>query len=237
MQTTEGPPWYHATTVGLVNFAPDLQDLHIAILTSLLNRVNTVTGKRYADDPALAYIEVHNEDDIFFGYRKLPTCPTYKKYLDRQFSNWLLAKYGSREGLAKAWAGELKASERPEDRSVEAVLSFVEQGGDKSARIRDTYAFVYECQDAYYKRVVKAIRQTGYQGAICGSCGQAQTFLGHLYNVGSDREVGFIDRHNYGRTDMLSRPGRGLLSAGMQQVADRPFHLSEWSGGGVFNGM
>ncbi|MFN3681658.1 MAG: beta-galactosidase [Nitrospira sp.] len=237
MRTTEGPPWYHASTVGLVNFAPDLQDLHIGVLKNLLNRVNTVTGKRYADDPALAYIEIQNEDDIFFGYRKLPQCPTYKKYLDRQFSKWLAAKYGSRDALAKAWGAQLKASESLEEGNVEAVLSFRELGGDSSPRIWDTYAFLYECQDAYYKRVVKAIRETGYQGAIVGSCWQAQTFLGHLYNLRSDREVGFIDRHNYGRTNMLSRPGWGLLSAGMQQVADRPFHLSEWAGGGVFRGM
>ena len=237
MQTKEGPPWYHASTVGLVNFAPDLQNLHIAVLKNLLNRVNTVTGKRYAEDRSLAYIEIQNEDDIFFGYRKLATCPTYKKYLDKQFSKWLAAKYGSREALAQAWGRQLKATENLDDGSVEATLSFREYGGDASVRIRDTYAFLYECQDAYYKRVVKAIRQTGYQGAICGSCWQAQTFLGHLYNVRSDREVGFIDRHNYGRTDMLSRPGYGLLSAGMQQVADRPFNLSEWAGGGVFNGL
>jgi len=90
MKTTQGPPWYQATTIGLVNFAPDLQDLHIAILKNLLNRVNTVTGRRYADSPSLAYIEIQNEDDIFFGYVPLVNqCPTYKKYVDGEFCKWL----------------------------------------------------------------------------------------------------------------------------------------------------
>jgi hypothetical protein len=55
--------------------------------------------------------------------------------------------------------------------------------------------------------------------------------------------VGYIDRHNYygggaGRHSMatgavhnetmLSRPGGGLLSTGLQQVEGRPFALSEW---------
>jgi hypothetical protein len=54
--------------------------------------------------------------------------------------------------------------------------------------------------------------------------------------------VGIIDRHNYfgggtGHTlksgsfnneSMLSRPGAGLLSSGMQQVHDSPFSISEW---------
>jgi hypothetical protein len=237
MRTKEGPPWYHASTVGLVNFAPDLQDLHIAILKNLLNRVNTVTHKRYAEHRALAYIEIQNEDDIFFGYSKIAKCSTYRKYLDGEFAKWLKAKYGSRKKLAEAWGDQLKAGETPDGGVAEATLTFWKYGGDASPRIRDTYAFLYECQDRYYKRVVKALREVGYQGAICGSCWQTQTFLGHLYNVRSDREVGFIDRHNYGRGDMLSRPGRGLLSAGMQQVADRPYNLSEWAGGSVFGGL
>ncbi|HYW95700.1 MAG TPA: hypothetical protein VE870_08940, partial [Bacteroidales bacterium] len=54
------------STIGLVNFAPDLQDLNIELTVNLLNHVNPYTGKRYADDPALAYIELQNEDDIFF---------------------------------------------------------------------------------------------------------------------------------------------------------------------------
>jgi hypothetical protein len=102
-QTKLGPPWYHRATIGLVNFAPDLQDLHIAILKKLLNRVNTETGIRYADDPMLAYIEIQNEDDIFFGYKSLvDSCPTYKKYIDGEFSKWLRKKYGSHDALAKA---------------------------------------------------------------------------------------------------------------------------------------
>ncbi len=238
METTQGPPWYHATTIGLVNFAPDLQDLHISILQNLLNRVNTVTGKRYADSPSLAYIEIQNEDDIFFGYTALVNqCPTYKKYVDREFSKWLLEKYGSRDELKDAWGDALGENESPAAGTVAAFVDRWRYGGDDSPRIQDAYAFLYKCQDEYYKRVVKAIRETGYRGAICGSCWQAQTFLGHLYNVRSDREVGFIDRHNYGGGDMLRSPGRSLLSAGMQQVADRPFALSEWAGGGVYNGM
>jgi hypothetical protein len=44
--------------------------------------------------------------------------------------------------------------------------------------------------------------------------------------------VGYIDRHNYfggGLFDtMLAHPGSGDFSSGLQQVADRPFGISEW---------
>ena len=56
--------------------------------------------------------------------------------------------------------------------------------------------------------------------------------LPHYFNLRSDYLVGYIDRHNYfggGLFDtMLTHPGSGYFSSGLQQVADRPFGLSEW---------
>ena len=56
--------------------------------------------------------------------------------------------------------------------------------------------------------------------------------LPHYYNLRSDYLVGYIDRHNYfgeGLFDsLLAQPGSGYFSSGLQQVADRPFGLSEW---------
>ncbi len=59
----------------------------------------------------------------------------------------------------------------------------------------------------------------------------------HYANLHTDCLVGLIDRHNYfgggdqnriDNTSMLRVPGSGHLSTGMEQVADRPFMLSEW---------
>jgi hypothetical protein len=79
---------------------------------------------------------------------------------------------------------------------------------------------------------VKAIRATGYQGPLCGSPWQAAGGLPHFYNLKSDYMVGYIDRHNYFgeklNDSMLGHPGSGDFSSGLQQVADRPFGMSEW---------
>ncbi|MGL6267315.1 MAG: hypothetical protein ACRC2O_05295, partial [Chitinophagaceae bacterium] len=75
-----------------------------------------------------------------------------------------------------------------------------------------------------------------------GSCWQAGSGIAHFYNMYSDYLAGVIDRHNYsgggtGHTfqpgkienePMVGFPGSGLLSTGFQQVADRPFQISEW---------
>lgn len=99
-------------TYAFINFAEDVQDLMIEMVVNLLKHKNPHTGKAYADDPALAFIELQNEDDIFFytSERAFNACPTYKQLFTAKFTDWLKAKYGSEDGLKKAW-GELKAGE------------------------------------------------------------------------------------------------------------------------------
>ena len=217
-------------TVGLVNFIPELQDLYIKVTTNLLNHRNEVTGLRYADDPALAMIEMRNEDCVFFwGYdRLIQKCPTYSKRLNQRFAKWLVAQYGSIDATAQAWGGLAKGE------SVEEGISpwsgYYYQSLPLTRRVADSYRFLFELQDEFYKRYEKAIRDTGYKGVLIGSCWQAHSFIGHLWNVYSDSRIGPIDRHNYSRAP-LNLPGAGLMSCFLQAVVDRPFGFSEWAGG------
>ena len=97
----------------------------------------------------------------------------------------------------------------------------------------DNGAFLHQVQDQFYTKFVKAIRDAGYKGPLCGSPWQAPAMVPEYYNLLSDGEVGFIDRHDYfGDPDiaatMLDKPGSGYLSMGLQQVDGRPFGVSEW---------
>jgi len=56
------------STGGFVSFLPDLQDAEWAWAQGLLSHVNPYTGLVYASDPALAIIEAHNEDSIFWHW-------------------------------------------------------------------------------------------------------------------------------------------------------------------------
>ncbi len=249
------------STVGLVNFAPDLQNLSIELTVNLLNRRNHVTGLRYADDPALAYVELQNEDDIFFPttMSAVNACPTYKKLFCEQFSGWLRRRYGSQAGLARAWGKraldaypEFQIGEHVDKGTVYPIAHFwyfspeglESQQRERGTRRRllDTARFLYETQNRFYRRYVKGIRATGYRGCIVGSCWQAGSGVSHLYNLHADYLAGLVDRHNYfgggsghdlhtgeiNNDAMVRCPGTGLLSTGFQQVANRPFFLSEW---------
>jgi hypothetical protein len=208
-------------TSGLINVAPDLQDLVIQMVVNLLNHTNTYTGKKYAEDPALSYVEMQNEDDVFWwnAPANLKKCPTYLKAVQGRFSDWLQQKYSSQDGLVKAWGAELKDGETLDQKNVDVAWPADMTGAKQlSPRNIDTALFLFNEQNTYYAKFAKAIRDTGYQGPICGSPWQAAEMMPHFLNLKSDYLAGFIDRHNY----------YGYISTGLQQVADRPFGISEW---------
>ncbi len=68
-------------TLGLINYSEDIQDLLIQSVVALLNHTNQYSGKKYAEDPCLNYIELQNEDDIFWYQtgKTYAACPTYAK--------------------------------------------------------------------------------------------------------------------------------------------------------------
>lgn len=104
-QAKRGTGLFTNSLYPLQTFAPDVQDLFIAMTVKWLERKNTVTGLRYADDPAVAYVELHNEADIFFaGTGKLVQLyPAYTGITNEKFGAWLAKKYADdgalKEGL------------------------------------------------------------------------------------------------------------------------------------------
>jgi hypothetical protein len=235
----------HGNTYAFMNFAEDVQDLMIDMVVNLLKHKNPYTGRTYADEPALCFIELQNEDDIFFysSANALSNCPTYRKRFLARFAVWLKDRYGSEDKLKAAWGGALPAGETLAAANIMPQLNpwfFGEdhlpgQEGGARRRLLDTAAFLHHVQDRFYGRFVKAIRAAGYRGPLNGSPWQAQSMLPHYLNLHSDYDVGYIDRHNYfGGTgadmvaSMLTHPGSGYFGSGLQQVIDRPFGLSEW---------
>lgn len=241
------------TSYGLVNYAEDLQGLRIRLLRALLEHENPYTGLTYAEDPALSYVEIQNEDCIWWGSTRSKTeaCPTYKALLCRRFSEWLEERYGDQESIVDAWGPRaIDEGESLKEGSFYPVPDheyynpdYLAEHPERRRRQLDAARFLFETQNAYYSRVLAAIRETGYRGPVVASPWKAGYGLPHIYNLRSDALVGILDRHNYfgggaGRhtlergevntASMLSEPGTGLLSRGFHMVADRPFQMSEW---------
>ena len=214
---------------------PDIQDLIIAFHVKLLEHSNPQTGARYADDSALAFIELQNEENIFLNLfdleKSFANAPSYRAEFYKRFATWLKGRYADRAALAKAWGNTLKPNEDLDQGTITPFPAWF-AGKSPNQRVTDQMLFLYATQREFYQRFEAAVRKTGYGGTLVGSCWQASNWLGHLYNILSDRDIGHIDRHNYQTSD-LTLPGGGLLSAGFQAVIDRPFAFSEWDGGSL----
>jgi hypothetical protein len=87
---------------GLLFFDKTLQDGYKSWLKQLLDPVNPHTGVRLADDPALAIIELQNEDSLLFW-----TAQGIKgqqlRNLEKLYGDFLVKKYGSLDKASAAW--------------------------------------------------------------------------------------------------------------------------------------
>jgi hypothetical protein len=87
-------------------FDPELIAAQKQYATDLLTHVNAYTHARYADEPAVAIVEINNENSLFMwnaDRTMMDLPPVYATELQRQWNKWLAAKYTSRDALAKAW--------------------------------------------------------------------------------------------------------------------------------------
>jgi len=221
----------------------DVQDIQIAQLVNLLNRVNTATEIRYADDPCIFVVELVNENCAFFYsvWGGAMGIPALKQMAGEQFRDWLHKKYGTEEKLLEAW----KVYNNIPDQGTagESWDGVIYPGGNpwfwdniqpndgRWVRLVDAALFWFDTQNAFYDRFVAAIRETGYEGEILASNWQAGSGVAHFLNLVSDARIGLVDRHNYHGAywSMFHKPGSGIISAGLNtQIENRPYMISEW---------
>ena len=110
-------------------FTPELIDAQKRYARMLLTHVNKYRKLRYADDPAVAFVEINNEDSLFmWGAERTLTSlpPYYAKILQGKFAAWLKSRYGGTDKLRAAWA---KGGEKLGDNVLADVK--IERGGGK----------------------------------------------------------------------------------------------------------
>lgn len=87
-------------------FYQPLIDLQKEYARQLLTHRNPYTGLTYAQDPAVAFVEVNNENGLIQGFMgsvldRIPA--VFQQDLQRQWNEWLLGKYGNTANLRRAW--------------------------------------------------------------------------------------------------------------------------------------
>ena len=110
-------------------FDPAMIRLQQEYAAQLLTHVNPYTHLRLADDPAIAFVEISNEDSMLYsfandqlaGFADVSTCfqgmacglpASYSADLDRLWNVWLQNKYASDAALIAAWTSSGAGSDR-----------------------------------------------------------------------------------------------------------------------------
>ena len=91
---------------GLDNFEPRMIEVQKKYARDLLTHVNPYTKLAYTNDPAVAFVEINNENALFseWGGRKLDNLPEpYATTFRKLWNTWLKKKYGDTTKLRKAW--------------------------------------------------------------------------------------------------------------------------------------
>jgi hypothetical protein len=91
---------------GLDNFEPRMIELQRKYARDLLTHVNPYTKTAYVAEPAIAFVEINNENAIFaeWGWGGLDRLPDpYATTFRTLWNAWLRKKYANAEALAKVW--------------------------------------------------------------------------------------------------------------------------------------
>ncbi|HTV16217.1 MAG TPA: hypothetical protein VME68_15960 [Acidobacteriaceae bacterium] len=88
----------HEGAKGISLYDKTLIDLQKDYARQLLTHVNPYTGRSYAHDPAVAIVEINNENAVWLGFRG--PSPFYDRELDGIYNGWL----GRNATAAEMWA-------------------------------------------------------------------------------------------------------------------------------------
>jgi len=155
-------------------------------------------GKRLIDEPALAGVEIINEDSYFFWTFAANNLPDPQlRMIETQFGDWLKKKYGSLDAALKQWKGQKVARDAPAEGRM-GFRPLWNMFTEKTARDKDTARFLLESQRGFYEETIAFLRGLGFKGMITASnwaTASPQVF-GPLEKY-SYMPGDFIDRHGY----------------------------------------
>ncbi len=194
----------------LTYFDPQLIALQKEYAAQLLDHVNPFTGHRYAEDPAIAIVELVNENSILESWvrgrlRGEQTTPfgtwgdipsDYARDLDGLWNAWLCRRYADRQALRAAWQGDLRENEdaiacsvrrlRPEDFAAASA-----------GRFQDEATFYSGLERGFFQGMADYMRgKLGCRQVIVGTSDHGHGWHADLH-VEDNSVLGIIDGHVY----------------------------------------
>lgn len=212
---------------------------------ALLDHTNPYTKRRYAAEPALAWLSMINEGNYGNFFRDLRTFPEWT----RAWNQWLARRYPTRQALADAWGRELKENENPAESSV----ALPENLRDTGLRARDCIAFLSDTERDMVQRMKKFLREElGCQALVSN----ANSWTYFVTDQSARANYDYVDDHFYvdhpqflqgswrlpskcPNTSPIAKGATGGRSKSFTRLFDKPFTITEYnySGPGRFRGV
>lgn len=210
---------------------------------ALLNHENPYTKRRYAEDPALAWLSMINEGNFGNYLKEIREVPEWLT----AWNTWLKHKYGDRAALAAAWGKELKSEE-----NLPAV-ALPESINASGLRARDGIAFFSDTERDMVRRMKRFLREElGCRALVTN----ANAWTNHTTDQAARAGYDYVDDHFYiDHPEFIQRswqlPSKSAnsspIAAGapgardriFTRLIDKPFTVTEYnySGPGRFRGV
>jgi len=180
-------------------FEPRMQEIFRAWLKQILT--TKVNGKALIDEPAIACVEIINEDSLFFwtftaeslGQGPLAT-------LEGQYAAWLDKKY---DGLGKAFASWGTGPQPRDDVAgkratlLDAYHMTREGMKDKKPRMTDQIAFLATTQRDFYAKTSAYMKELGLKAPVSAS----------NWTTADNLVLGGVERWTYAATEVIDKHG------------------------------
>ncbi len=195
----------------------------LAFAANWLGRTNTVTGVRYADDPAIAWISLVNEGNIDFSSASART---------------------SRPGWQEAWERWLAAKKTADPATWDGIPSFIPNGLGIDRHGRAFLVFLQDTEARFVRRTREFLRSLGCK-ALLTDMNDGWSCTAALLKTRAE-EFDYMDSHYYiDHPNFLEcawmlptwcpngNPFRdeslGAASVSATRLLDKPFTVSEYN--------
>lgn len=186
-------------------FDKEMQDLYRGWAKKLLGTRNPYTKLPLGRDPAVAIVEIVNEDSHFFWtFGKKNTTAKRWNDLKSQYGAWLKKKYGSFDRAFEAWSGVREDGDDPGAGRIELYGAWEMTAAGQRARpktanrVRDQVEFLTGNMRGFYLDTIRFFeRECGYSGLV--SCGN--------WHVSDPAVLDALERYCYTAGDVIDHHG------------------------------
>jgi hypothetical protein len=189
--------------IAAIFLSPRVQEYYKDYVRAIMTPRNPYTGVRLADEPAVAVVEIHNESSLLFWTFKPENFPqTERALVEKDFGNWLAAKYGSAEKAAEVWGKPALAKDRLDlgrPRLYDTGMLSGEpwaRNARNPRRARDQLQWMVESMRRFYGNMKRDLRS---------EVGLKQVIAASNWKTVDPKILGGLERYTYTGADVVCR--------------------------------